>query len=125
MMSDNQKLRKILVIDDEETIVELLGMALPELGFEFVSASTGNQAIDIIKKDGKEFEWVILDMKLPDLDGDEVFEKIIEEEPKIKVVISSGRIVDSKIKSIIKSENAIFMAKPYSFEELKKVLERR
>jgi len=67
-------LTRVLVVDDEEDITFLLGSALRHFGFDVTTAATGRQGLDAVR--AGEFDLVLLDVMLPDLDGFEVCRRL-------------------------------------------------
>ncbi len=85
---------KILVMDDEESIREIVGQALDFLGYEVAFAEEGVQAVDLYmsaNEGQKPFDAVILDLTIPGgMGGKETMERIIEYDPDARVLVSSG-----------------------------------
>ena len=73
----NQK-PKILVVDDEPMNVALLEAVLVSRGYEVIPAANGMEALDLIHKDN--FDLVLLDIMMPEMDGFEVCRRIKEDE---------------------------------------------
>lgn len=89
-MNNQQKNKKVLIVEDEKSLRELLAFKLQTEGFEVSSAIEGNEALQKIEKDQPQL--VLLDLILPGLDGFEVLKKIRENPvtAKIPVVIISN-----------------------------------
>ncbi len=79
MAQNNKKL--ILLADDEPDILKLYGGVLKDNGFEVIEASNGKEAIDLAK--AKKPDLVLLDIKMPVMDGVETFYKL-KEDPETK-----------------------------------------
>lgn len=82
------KSTSILVIDDEETIRILLKDTLEDLGHTVICAETGSKGLELVKQ--RDFAWVFLDLKIPGIDGAEVFGQIKAIKPKLPVTIITG-----------------------------------
>ena len=80
---------RVLVVDDEENITFLLGSALRHFGFDVTTAATGRQGLDAVR--AGEFDLVLLDVMLPDLDGYEVCREIRKAHPRVPVVFVTAR----------------------------------
>ena len=80
---------RVLVVDDESNLTELLSMALRYEGWDIKTAATGNSAV----KTAKEFkpDAVVLDMMLPDFDGLEVLRRMRDEDPALPVLFLTAR----------------------------------
>lgn len=85
---------KILVVDDEELVQELMKDILGRHGYHADAARTGAEAMDHLKK--QTYDLMFLDIKLPDIDGDKIYEKVIELQPALHVVIITG-LADAQI----------------------------
>ncbi|MBI2265342.1 MAG: response regulator [Armatimonadetes bacterium] len=68
---------KVLIVEDNEVIARLWDMTLREAGFGVALAETGQQALDKIRSENPDL--ILLDLVMPDLDGFEIFEKILED----------------------------------------------
>ena len=107
----------ILVVDDERTIVEALQAVLSDEGFEVDVAGDGESAWEQL--DGGPYGLVILDLKLPEMDGLELFEKIREEELGCEVIIITGQgSVDSAVQAM-RSGAYDYLTKPLETDRLK------
>jgi len=79
---------KVLVVDDEEGIRSLFVRSLAKQGYEVLATGRGNEALRITRDECPKV--VILDIKLPEINGLEVLEKIREEGSRAKVIIVTG-----------------------------------
>lgn len=80
--------KRILMVDDDQTLVTLFQMILQEEGYAVETATSGLQALDIAKK--TDFHLVLLDIKLPDIRGDEVARELRKIDDKIGIVLITG-----------------------------------
>lgn len=78
----------VLIVDDEDSLLEILARAIGRLGLGVFTAKTGLEAIELYKQNKP--KCVLLDVKLPDIDGMEVFKKIKELDQQAKVYFISG-----------------------------------
>ncbi len=76
---------KILIVEDEQHQRELYAMELQEDGYEVDQASNGKEAVDMVK-DNK-YDLVILDIRMPEMDGIEALGKILSRDKKIPIII--------------------------------------
>lgn len=111
-------MRRILVVDDEEHILELLEYNLEQEGYQALKADTGEKALDILKKE--EVDLVILDWMLPGMSGIDVLKKIRSSEnhsqlPVILLTAKGGEI--SKVVGLeIGADD--YLTKPFGVHEL-------
>ncbi len=78
----------ILVVDDEEMIQALFKETLEELGHEVTTAATGSKGLELVKE--QDFNLVFLDLKMPGMDGAELFRQIKTIKPELPVTIITG-----------------------------------
>jgi len=106
----------ILVIDDDSSIAETLDLYLTEEGYKVFTASTGTEGLNSYVKNAPDL--VILDIRLPDIDGFTVLEDLREEDENVKVImITAFHDMDSTIKAM-KGGAFDYIHKPINVEEL-------
>jgi two-component system OmpR family response regulator len=107
---------RVLVVDDEANIAELIAMALRYEGFEVRAAHTGTKAVSA----AKEFrpDAVVLDIMLPDFDGLEVLRRMRATDPDVPVVFLTARdAVEDRVAGLTAGGDD-YVTKPFSLEEL-------
>ncbi|WP_347351587.1 response regulator transcription factor [Intrasporangium sp.] len=107
---------RVLVVDDETNLTELLGMALRYEGWEVRSAGTGSEAVRV----AREFDpdAVVLDMMLPDFDGLEVLRRMRAHEPTIPVLFLTAKdAVEDRVSGLTAGGDD-YVTKPFSLEEV-------
>ena len=107
---------RILVVDDEQTLSELLSMALRYEGWEVRTAGDGRSAV----RTAREFrpDAVVLDVMLPDMDGLEVLRKLRAETPDVPVLFLTARdAVEDRVAGLTAGGDD-YVTKPFSLEEL-------
>lgn len=118
---------KVLVMDDDENIRELLCGMLGHLGYEADSASNGSQAIEKFiraKESGQTFDAVILDLTVPGgMGGKETMERLLEIDPQVKAIVSSGYSDDPIMADFEQYGFSGVIAKPYRVVELSIILQ--
>ncbi len=118
---------KIMVMDDEEVIRDSLGEILTFLGYEVGFARDGEEAITIYKKakdTGQSFDAVILDLTIRGgMGGKETIGKLIEIDPKVKAIVSSGYSTDPVMADFKNYGFSGVVAKPYDIKELNEALD--
>ena len=112
---------RILVVDDEEHVSELISRMLDHLGYKSMVVHTGQEALTLMKKKER-FDAIILDMNMPTMSGKETFQKLKEIRPDMRVVVSTGYSNASLEPTEMDKMVDGFLQKPYQLEELSKVL---
>ena len=113
--ADGSPLR-VLVVDDEANIAELISMALRYEGWEVATALTGSKAVSA----AKDFrpDAVVLDMMLPDFDGLEVLRRMRSTDPDVPVVFLTARdAVEDRVAGLTAGGDD-YVTKPFSLEEV-------
>jgi signal transduction histidine kinase/DNA-binding response OmpR family regulator len=105
----------ILVVDDEAQILEAVRERLEDLGYKVLTANSGEKALEIIGKRRKKIDLVILDEVMPGISGMEVLQNIRRLNPKIKVLMHSGKDL-SRHAHIL--EDVEVINKPYDLDDL-------
>ena len=114
--------KKILLVDDEEDIRDVLDISLSDLGYEVFTAKNGEEAFQIFRKVNPPI--VLTDIRMPIMDGIELLQKIKKENTDTEVIMITGHgDMDLAIKSL-KYEATDFITKPINDEVLGFALER-
>ena len=80
--------KSILLVDDEEGIRKVLGIALRDMGYRIIAAENGREALRIYKKECPAI--VLTDIKMPDMDGIELLRRIKKINPDTEVIMFTG-----------------------------------
>jgi PAS domain S-box-containing protein len=117
---------RILVVDDEDAIRDLVEFTLTRLGYEVSQAATALQGIEMYQEKlrvGKRFDLVILDLTLPGgMGGKEALKKLIEIDPTVNAIVSSGYATDATMSRYQDFGFRGVIAKPYEAAELGKIV---
>jgi CheY-like chemotaxis protein len=115
------EIKKIMVVDDEEIIREIIKDQFELLGVESDVFSNGTEAVEFLKASPDMFDAVILDRTLPDMTGQELLEKILNINNSIKVGFASGDNINSEIE--VDGKNVILLLqKPVRLNDLEAFL---
>ena len=112
---------KILAIDDEESVLEVIKMMLEHDGYNVITAKGGIKGVEVYAK-GDDFSLVILDLTMPDLSGVETLKRIFEINPSQKVMIASGYDSTESATEAMQMGASYFMEKPFDIEKLFEVI---
>jgi PAS domain S-box-containing protein len=108
----------ILVIDDEETVRDLVRDILEKNGYRTILAADGKEGVALFRTHHQDIALVIIDMIMPKLGGLETFELLRETAPEVKTVLSTGYNHSEKVQEILDSGVMDFIKKPYKVHEL-------
>lgn len=120
--------RRVLVMDDEEPVRDALGRMLMHLDCDVAAAGDGAEAIEIFstaRESGQPFDAVIMDLTIPGgMGGKEAVSKILEIDPKARVIVSSGYSDDPVMADFRTHGFCAVLPKPYRIDELQNTLSR-
>jgi two-component system response regulator PilR (NtrC family) len=111
---------RILVVDDEKSMREFLDILLGQAGYIVTLAENGEAACDIL--DEKEFDLVITDIRMKDIDGIGVLKKAKSIDPDIKVVLISAFATAQTAVEAMKEGAYDYIPKPFKVEEFKRIV---
>jgi two-component system, cell cycle sensor histidine kinase and response regulator CckA len=111
---------RVLVVDDEYPVRNVLYLSLEHLGYQVDIASSGLEAIEKYSHPANVFDLVILDMLMPHLSGEEVFFRLKEIDPNVRVLVISGFCSEESVRNILDNGGRDFIQKPFTIGELSK-----
>jgi two-component system cell cycle sensor histidine kinase/response regulator CckA len=109
---------RILVVDDEYAVRNVLGLSLTHLGYSVETAASGLDALDRFGEAEGRYDLVILDLLMPGLSGEEVFNRLRRLRPDLRVLIVSGFSSEQVVTRILANGGRDFIQKPFSIEVL-------
>jgi two-component system cell cycle sensor histidine kinase/response regulator CckA len=104
----------LLMVDDEAVILEAGGQLLEALGYRVFLSSSGREALNILRDHRDEIQLVILDMIMPEMDGEAVLSQLKQINPQIKVLLASGYGLEGRVADIVSRCDG-FIQKPFDF----------
>lgn len=112
---------KILVVDDEYPVRNVIELSLKYLNYDVQTAASGEEALDFFNSsESCPFDLVILDMLMPIMSGDQVFEKMRSKFKDLNVLIISGYASNEMLERVLDGGAKGFIQKPFTIEELSK-----
>ncbi|MBL7204474.1 MAG: response regulator [Desulfobacteraceae bacterium] len=113
---------KVLVIDDESVICDACDLVLTEKGHTVDYCKTGKTGLIAIERDT--YDVILLDMKLPDIDGMEILETLRAEMPATYVIVMTGYSTVSNAVQAMKIGATDYLAKPFTDDDLIEAVEK-
>ena len=113
---------KILIIDDEKLVRWSLQQKLGREGYEVESAPTGEEGLNLIREDG--FDLVLLDLRLPGIDGVQVLQEIKNLERDIAVIMLTAETSIARAVECVRLGAYNYLCKPFEFDEVRVAIEK-
>jgi two-component system, cell cycle sensor histidine kinase and response regulator CckA len=118
----------ILLVDDEEELLDIGKEMLEMNNYQTMTAESGEMAIELYAANRDQIDLVILDINMPGMGGFRCMDKLLEIDPELKVIVSTGYLGTEQMKQAMEAGAAGFISKPYRFTEMlkriKEALER-
>jgi CheY-like chemotaxis protein len=112
----------LLVVDDEECMRGVLNLAMRQQGFEVRLAANGREAIDLYRQDGRGIDVVLLDVRMPGLDGPQTLAALQALNPQIRCCFMSGDLGSYTESTLTALGAAALLLKPFRLAEVAQVL---
>lgn len=114
--------RSVLVVEDENDLSVVFVSILETLGFRGTVAENAEKAKLLLQKN--QYDVLIIDLTLPDINGIELYKQIISTKPNYKgsVIFTSGAVAHDELNQIIQKDGNTFLSKPFSINQFKKIL---
>jgi PAS domain S-box-containing protein len=114
----------VLVIDDEEKVQAVAASMLRTMGFGVLLASDGRQGLEVYRQHRGEITTVLMDLTMPNLDGEETYRELRRLAPEVRVLLMSGYNEQDAVARFIGKGLAGFIQKPFSLEDLRSSLRK-
>jgi len=112
----------ILVIDDDRAVLKIVTAILERVGFQALPASSGSEALEMFGKHSDKIKVVLLDVVMPDMDGEETFYRLKNFCNDVKVIFASGYNEKVLSDKIIEEGAFGFIQKPYRAKDLIEII---
>ena len=111
--------KKVLVIDDEEAILQMVRDALSEHGYEVDIARDGESALRILTQ--RAYDLALCDWKMPGLNGQQVYERIRASNPALsdRMIFITGDVISDKTQKFLEEQKKVCLSKPFSLTEFR------
>ena len=116
--------KRILVIDDEEVILQMLSEGLAENGYRVDTASDGEAALRQLRDN--HYDVTLCDWKMPGLNGRQIYERLRTDNPALcqRVVFFSGDVVNGQMREFLEQEKRPCLAKPFAFGDVRAAIQK-
>jgi CheY-like chemotaxis protein len=114
----------VMVVDDEEIVRNATARVLTHLGYRVTVCADGEEALRLFLQKADEFDLVILDMMMPNMNGEETFRRMREEDPNVRVLVASGFSRDETVDRMLANGARGFLSKPFRVSELSMQIQR-
>ncbi len=115
---------RVLVVDDELAILEMLDRLLTKRGYRVETASSGAEAVERITL-GNDYDAILLDMFMPGQEGRTTYEKIVGLRPDFagRIVVITGDMTVPETQTFLERTRASYVAKPFNLDDLIAVIQ--
>ncbi len=108
----------ILLVEDEEAVRAFAARALQSRGYKVFEATSGIDALEVMKESGGAVDLVVSDVVMPELDGPSMLRELRKTRPDLKIIFISGYAEDAFRKNLPDGEKFSFLPKPFSLKQL-------
>lgn len=115
--------KKIIVIDDDKSILRTFTRILQKVGYEIDVAETGKEAME--KVEGRQYDLALVDIRLPDMDGTELLARLKKQlQNTVKIMITGFPSLETGVKALDEGADA-YLVKPVKPQELLALLDEK
>jgi PAS domain S-box-containing protein len=121
---DEPEGRTVLLVDDEEDVRAVTAHMLERLGCSVLQAGDGREGVEVFRAHAQLIDAVLVDLTLPCLSGDQVFQAICDIRPDARVILMSGYSTEIATRGLDADRLAGFLRKPFSVADLRSTMGR-
>ncbi len=108
----------ILLVDDEYIVLHSAQRLLEKKGYQVLTATSGANAMDVLRAHKDTIGVILLDLSMPGMDGEETLEKLMEIDPLAKVILFSGYAVTKEMDPLFEKGAVGHIQKPFDIKDL-------
>lgn len=112
----------ILIVEDDELVRSMAKAMLELLGYRVITANDGQEGVELFREKYGTIDAVLLDLKMPRLNGAETFKVMIKIDPQVRVLISTAYSSLPEIEDLLALGAKEICIKPYTIEQLSKMI---
>ncbi|HBC87740.1 MAG TPA: hypothetical protein DCZ94_12350 [Lentisphaeria bacterium] len=109
---------RILLVDDEEIVRNMVGSMLRSFGHKVMTCNDGLEAVEFYRNSWKDIDLVVLDIMMPRMNGKEAFVSMKSINSEIRVLLASGYSMDGETQGLLDAGAKAFIQKPFNMKEL-------
>ncbi len=113
---------KLLLVDNEPNVLEVMQLGLSIQGYEVSTATNGSEALDTVKKE--QFDIILLDLIMPEMDGIEVLKRMKKMGLRSKILMLSAYPSQEMVEESLEKGACGFIVKPSSAEEISSAIQQ-
>jgi len=114
--------KRILIVDDDPDIRQVLSDRISSLGYVVETANDGREALEALKK--SRFDGMLLDMRMPEIDGNEVLRRTRMSHPALPIVVVTATSVKESAAQTVAEGACAYLLKPFDAVQLKQTVEQ-
>jgi DNA-binding NtrC family response regulator len=108
----------LLVVEDEDALRDSIREFLGNLGYEILSAGSGQQALEFASTFERSIHLLITDVVMPRMNGRELSQALGAVRPEMKTIFMSGYTEDAIVRHVVQDDGVVFLQKPFSLTTL-------
>jgi CheY-like chemotaxis protein len=112
----------VLIADDEELLRQLMQRVLESSGFRVLAVADGDAALAALAAAPGDIAVVVLDLVMPPHGGLETLARLLEIQPRVGVVLTSGLPPEKEVSALVAKQRVVFLKKPFAPEALRRVV---
>ncbi len=116
--------KRVLLAEDQEHLRTIIVMMIEELGAEVLSVEDGTSVLHHYSNDMDGIDLILMDIKMEGLGGRDAFVRLVELDPSVRVVLTSGSPPDNELIDLLQKHKGGFLEKPFNLANLSGVLSR-
>ena len=116
--------RTILVIDDEESILQMVRETLDQQGFKVDVARDGESALKYLSQ--RPYDLALCDWKMPGLNGQQVYERLLVTHPALsdRMIFITGDVINERTRKFLEQQRKVCLSKPFSLQEFRQAIDQ-
>lgn len=111
-----KRVKKILVVEDDSSISQILKDLLIEMGYEVVIAANGREGLQVVE--AHSIDGILLDLEMPVMNGQTMLDELRWRNDEVPVIVMSGRVPWESMRNLLREGAQGFLTKPFRLEDL-------